>query len=230
MTQATFSLDTMHSAASYEQLHADFRWQVPARFNIAWDCCGRHARGRERFGLYFEDESGATAAFSYWDLQQRANRLANALEGLGIQAGDRVAMLLPQRPETVIAYLAIFQMGAIAVPLSHLFGPDALAYRLRDAGAKAAIVDPDTLPKLWSARAELGDLQHVIGVAGARESGVQAWEDLLERASSRYTIGRHGRRRPGAHHLHQRHHRRAERGSDPASRPAREPARIRLLA
>ena len=159
---------------------------MPARYNIAWDCCGRHARSRERFALYFEDESGATAAFSYWDLHTRANRLSNALEGLGVTAGDRVAMLLPQRPETAIAYMAIFQMGAIAVPLSHLFGPDALAYRLRDAGAKAAIVDPDTLPKLWSARAELGELQHVIGVAGARETGVHAWEDLLERASARY--------------------------------------------
>jgi acetyl-CoA synthetase len=185
MTQATFSLGCMHSAASYEALHAGFRWEVPARFNIAWNCCGRHALGRERLALYFEDESGATAAFSYWDLQQRANRLANALRGLGVGARDRVAMLLPQRPETVIAYMAILQMGAIAVPLSHLFGPDALAYRLRDAGAKAAIVDPDTLPKLWSARRELDDLQHVIGVAGARESGVHAWEDLLRRASAR---------------------------------------------
>ena len=87
-------------------------------------------------------------------------------------AGDRVAILLPQRPETAIAYIAIFQMGAIAVPLSHLFGPDALAYRLGDAGAKAAIVDPDTLPRLWSARADLSELRHVIGVAGARETGV----------------------------------------------------------
>jgi acetyl-CoA synthetase len=186
MTQPAFTLDTMQRAESYEQLHAGFRWQVPARFNIAWDCCGRHACSRERFALYFEDERGETAAFSYWDLQQRANRLANALAGLGVAAGDRVAMLLPQRPETVIAYLAIFQMGAIAVPLSHLFGPDALVYRLRDAGAKAAIVDPDTLAKLWSLRPELSELQHVIGVAGARETGVHAWEGLLEHASARH--------------------------------------------
>ena len=101
-------------------------------------------------------------------------------------AGDRVAILLPQRPETAIAYIAIFQMGAIAVPLSHLFGPDALAYRLGDAGAKAAIVDADTLPRLWSARADLSELRHVIGVAGARETGVHDWDDLLQRASARY--------------------------------------------
>src|SRR5262245_9882850 len=184
MPAAAFTLDTMHRAASYEQLHARFRWDVPARFNLAWDCCGRHAVSRERFALYYEDESGATAAFSYWDLQVRTNRLANALTGLGVRRGERVAILLPQRPETAIAYLAIFQMGAIAVPLSHLFGPDALAYRLRGAGAKVAIVDPDTLPKLWSARPELLDLEYVIGVAGARESGVHAWDELIGRAGS----------------------------------------------
>ena len=100
MTQAAFTLDTMHRAASYEQLHAGFHWDVPARFNLAWDCCGRHAVNRERFALYYEDESGATAAFSYWDLQVRANRLANALASLGVRAGERVAILLPQRPET----------------------------------------------------------------------------------------------------------------------------------
>jgi acetyl-CoA synthetase len=186
MMQAGFTLDTMHRAASYEQLHDGFRWDVPARYNIAWDCCGRHAGARERFALYFEDESGATAAFSYWDLQIRANRLSNALRALGVGARDRVAILLPQRPETAIAYMAIFQMGAIAVPLSHLFGPDALAYRLRDAGAKVALADPDTLPRLWSARPELAGLEHVIGVAGARETGVHTWEDLLARSSARF--------------------------------------------
>ena len=67
----------------------------------------------------------------------RANRLSNALRGLGVGSGDRVAIVLPQRPETAISYMAIFQMGAIAVPLSHLFGPDALEYRLRDAGVVA---------------------------------------------------------------------------------------------
>jgi acetyl-CoA synthetase len=182
----TYSLADMHHAPSYEALYAGFRWHVPARYNIAWDCCGRWADARERFALYFEDESGATAAFSFWDLQQRANRLSNALRALGLGPHERVALLLPQRPETAIAYFAVFQMGGIAVPLSHLFGPDALAYRLRDAGAAAAIVDPDTLPKLASAREELPELRHVIGAAGARDAGVQSWEDVLERASPHF--------------------------------------------
>jgi acetyl-CoA synthetase len=182
----TFTLETMGRAESYEQLSAGFRWDVPARFNIGWDCCGRHAAARERFALYFEDENGATAAFSFWDLQQAANRLSNALSALGVQRGDRVAIMLPQRPETVIAHIAIYQMGSIAVPLSHLFGPDALEYRLRDAGVCAAVVDRDTLNKLWPLQSQLPDLKHVIGVAGARESGVLDWADLLAAANRRF--------------------------------------------
>src|SRR5437868_8981083 len=161
----------------YQELYDSFRWEVPARFNIATACCGRWAAERSRFALYWEDESGATAAYSFWDIQIAANRLSNALAALGVQRGDRVALMLPQRPETAIAYMAIFQMGAIALPLSHLFGPDALEYRMQHAGATVAIVEPTTLPNLWAVKGRLGQLKHVIGVGGARESDVLAWEE-----------------------------------------------------
>ena len=173
-----------------------FRWQVPQRCNVAESACRRWAADRARFALYWEDESGATAAFTYWDLLQAANRLSNALAALGVARGDRVAILLPQRPETVVAYLACFQMGAISVPLSFLFGPDALEYRLADSEAKVAIADPETLPNLWAVRDRLPALAHVIGVAGAREAGVHAWEALLGRASRHFACAETGPRDP----------------------------------
>ena len=166
----------------YDELYRSWRWQVPARFNLARACCGRWAEERSRFALYWEDESGASAAYSFWDIQQQANRLSNALAALGVQRGDRVALILPQRPETAIAYMAIFQMGAVALPLSHLFGPDALEFRMNHAEASVAIVEPTTLPHLLAVRERLAALRHVIGVGGARESGVQGWEALLQKA------------------------------------------------
>lgn len=175
-------------AHNYEELCAGFRWNVPARYNIAWDCCGRWAQERSRFALYYEDESGQTAAYSFWDLQGEANRLSNVLAALGVQRGDRVAIMLPQRPETAVAYIACWQMGAIAVPLSHLCGPEALHYRLEDSAAYAVIVDSASLPALWAVRDKLPRLRHVIGVAGARASGMHDWERLREHASSRYRI------------------------------------------
>jgi acetyl-CoA synthetase len=99
---AHFTLDTMSQARSWQELSAEFRWQVPARFNLGWDCCGRHASGPERLALSFGDESGGTSTFSFGHIQQTANRLSNALRARGVQRGDRVAIILPQRPETAI--------------------------------------------------------------------------------------------------------------------------------
>jgi acetyl-CoA synthetase len=170
----------------YDELYRGFRWHVPERYNMARACCGNWAPDRGRFALYWEDESGAMAAYTYWDLQQAANRLSNALAALGVKRGERVAIILPQRPETAIAYIAVFQMGAIALPLSHLFGPDALEYRLEHAGASVAIVEPGTIANLWAIRERLTHLRHVIGVGGAIERGVLQWEDLLARASANF--------------------------------------------
>jgi acetyl-CoA synthetase len=173
-------------ADRYQALYDAFRWNVPERYNIAQACCGQWALDRNRFALYWEDESGAMAAYSFWDIQVAANRLSNALAALGVKRGERVAILLPQRPETAIAYIAIFQLGAIALPLSHLFGPEALEYRMNHADASVAIVEPTTIANLWAIRSRLPTLRQVIGVGGARESGVHAWDALLSRASTKF--------------------------------------------
>jgi acetyl-CoA synthetase len=171
----------------YDELYGKFRWNVPQRYNIAQACCGQWAQDRSRVALYWEDESGVTAAYTFRDIQREANRLSNALAALGVQRGERVALLLPQRPESAIAYMAIFQMGAVALPLSHLFGPDALEYRMQHAGASVAIVEPTTIANLWQVRGKLPQLRHVIGVGGAREAGVHAWEALLEKAGTQFS-------------------------------------------
>ena len=163
------------AARDWATLHSSFRWNVPARYNIAAACCGRWAGDRSRFALYYEDETGHTEAWSFWDVQQAANRLCNVLGAMGVMAGDRVAIILPQRPETGIAHMACYQMGAIAVPVSHLFGADALEFRLTHAGVRVAIIDEGGLEKLGAVREKLPDLKHVIGVGGAREAWVREW-------------------------------------------------------
>src|SRR3979411_1332744 len=89
----------------YEELYKGFRWNVPARYNIARDCCGRWASDAARIALHWEDESGAAASYSFGDIQRAANRLSNALAGLGVQRGDRVALLVPQRPQMALPCL-----------------------------------------------------------------------------------------------------------------------------
>ena len=171
----------------YRQVYESFRWDVPERFNIAEACCRRHARDPSRVALHWEDEEGATSTLTFGELLVQANRLSNALSGLGVKRGDRVGIVLPQRPETAVAHIACYQMGAVAMPLSILFGPDALEYRLRDSGAAVAIVDPGSLLNLLQVRERLPSLAHVIGVAGARGEGVLSWETLLDAAASGFS-------------------------------------------
>lgn len=171
----------------YAELYRAHRWNVPENFNVAQACCRRWAAERTRFALYWEDESGARSAWTYFDLEQDANRLSNALVAMGAARGDRIALMLPQRPETAVAHIAINQIGAVAVPLSFLFGPEALEYRLQHSGASIAIVDPQSLPNLAPIRERLPQLEHVIGVDGARESWIVSWESLQEKASRQFT-------------------------------------------
>ena len=170
----------------YDELYRSFRWNVPERYNIARACCSQWAADANRTALYWEDESGATETHSFRDIQLAANRLSNGLAALGVRRGDRVAIVLPQRPETAVAYMAVFQMGAIALPLSHLFGPDALEYRINHAEATVAIVEPATIANLWAIKGRLATLKHVIGVAGANEAGVLSFDSLLQKADSNF--------------------------------------------
>jgi acetyl-CoA synthetase len=151
----------------YREICTAFRWRVPPEFNIAHAVCGRYARDAGRVALYWEDESGETATYTYGELQQQANRLSNALAAHGVRSGDKIAIMLPQRPETAVAHIACYQMGAVAVPLSFLFGPDALEYRLRNSAARVALVDPASLPNLIPIRDRLPQLEHVALWRGA---------------------------------------------------------------
>jgi acetyl-CoA synthetase len=171
----------------YDEAYRSFRWNVPPDFNIAHYCCGRWAGDADRLALRWEDESGEKQAWTFLQLQRAANRLSNALGALGVVKGDRVAIILPQRPQTIVAYLACWQMGTIAVPLSFLFGPEALEYRLANSGARVAIVDAQTAVNLAPVRSRLADLAHMIGVAGAAGPAIMAWDTLLANASDRFT-------------------------------------------
>ncbi|MGE0347966.1 acyl-CoA synthetase [Hydrogenophaga sp.] len=170
----------------YDSLHQRFRWEVPTHFNMAQVCMRRWA---ERPATATQTAVIATAPdqpdrrHSYAELMDQANRLSNALTALGVQRGDRVAIVLPQRFETAVAYMAVLQLGAVGMPLSQLFGPDALEYRLHDSEAVVAICDQPSLPALLGVRDNCPLLRAVIGLDGdGTPAGMRAdldWADLL---------------------------------------------------
>ncbi|HUR89948.1 MAG TPA: AMP-binding protein [Ramlibacter sp.] len=158
---------------NYPAMHANFRWEVPPHFNIAEVCCGRWARRRDAGTRVAIRAHGEGSTLSFAQLQASANRLSNRLRELGVRRGDRVAIVMPQRFETAIAYIAVFQMGAVAMPLSTLFGPDALEYRLQNSEAVIAVCDEASKPKVEGMRSACPALREVIEVS---DSGGHAGE------------------------------------------------------
>ena len=172
------------SGASYEQLYRDFRWQVPERYNIAVDAIDRHAAAQPNApALIAEDETGAVSRLSFADVRQASNRLANVLVGHGVVRGDRVAILLPQAPETGIAHVAAYRAGLIAVPLFVLFGPEAIEYRLADSGAVALITDVANWAKVAEVRERLPDLRTIVVVDGGGVDGTLDYAGEIGAAS-----------------------------------------------
>ena len=165
----------------YAAMHAGFRWPVPTRFNIAQVCCRRWAEAASGAGITPETIAvvghstlGKHTFHSYFELQQAASRLSNVLAAQGVRRGDRVAIVLPQRFETAVAYIAVLQMGAVAMPLSTLFGPEALEFRLQDSEAVLAIGDPASVDALQAVRGRCPTLRAVLGVGGAAGADVDA--------------------------------------------------------
>ena len=169
----------------YAERYAAHRWKIPPTFNIADACCRRWADAPERTAILSEDAEGHQASYSYIDLMHAANRLSNALRARGIQAGDRVAMVMPQRFEAAVSLIALFQLGAVAMPLSTLFGPEAMAYRLQDSDSVAAIVDARGIETLTSVRAECPALSTLICIDCTADDGLD-WTALLAAASDEF--------------------------------------------
>jgi len=122
---------------SYESVVEGFEWDVPETYNAAVDVCDRHVSvdTRDRLAMFYEDADGARGKYTFREVMRASNRVANALVELGVERGDRVAILLDRGMESAAAHLGAYKLGAVAVALSATFGREGLRYRLDDSGA-----------------------------------------------------------------------------------------------
>jgi acetyl-CoA synthetase len=166
----------------YDELYRAFRWHIPERFNIGVAVCDRWAdENPARPAILQAGPDGGIAQVGFGWLKDTSSRLANALRAHGVAYGDRVALMLPQIPEVAAIHVAIYKLGAVALPLATLFGVDAIKYRLQNSGAKALITNSLCLARLAEIRAEV-PVRLVICTDGASD-GALSFADLLSRAS-----------------------------------------------
>src|SRR5262245_40826149 len=153
----------------YDALYAQFRWHVPARYNMGVEVCDRWAAtDSRRLAILHVHPGGKRDEVSFGWLRETSNRLANALSANGVARGDRVAILLPQGPEVAAIHVAVYKLGAIALPLAMLFGPDAISYRLQNSGAAALITNAQGLAKV--ARDTLPAMKVVLSLDGGADA------------------------------------------------------------
>jgi acetyl-CoA synthetase len=145
----TIDLSALAPGRSWARMRAEFRWRLPERCNIGAAICFDRAQVEpDRIALNHLRADGRLDGWRYGALDRASARLANALAAGGVGRGDRVAVLLPQSPEALLTHLACYRLAAVVVPLFTLFGPEGLAFRLEDSGARAVITDAANRPKL----------------------------------------------------------------------------------
>ncbi|MDH3693138.1 MAG: AMP-binding protein [Gammaproteobacteria bacterium] len=158
-----------------------FRINIPADANIAADTVGKHAHGEraDHIALVFERSDGSLQTFSYRELDDAATRFAIGLRNLGVARGYRVAIHSAQRPETIIAHLASYKLGAIATTISPLSGQDTITYILKDSGAKVVVTHSERWEPFRDSRDDYQALNHVI-TSGSPGQGEVAFSDCLD--------------------------------------------------
>ncbi len=121
-------------------------WFINGRMNVAHNALDRHAtsEAKDRIAFIWAGEDGVVERITYRELYEEANRLANALDELGVKEGEPVALLLPMIPETVVSLFAILKVGAIVMPIFSGLGPPAIATRLARSGARVLITADGT--------------------------------------------------------------------------------------
>jgi len=151
---------------------------IPENANMAADTVGRYARETpDRAALVFEDTDLITHTWTFAELDDVATRLAAGLARLGIGRGDRVALHTGLRPETGIAHLAVYKLGAVAVTLSQLYGPDTLAHVLNHSEAGVIISQGHAWEKYRADISAFPALKHTI-IVGEPADGELAFDDL----------------------------------------------------
>lgn len=170
----------------YNALYRDFRWDIPAWFNIATACCDRHADGTGRPALIYLDEDGAAQRTSFDDISEMSRRFANVLKADGLVRGDRVAVFLSQSLELPVVHLAAFRSGLVSVPLFTLFGEDALEFRLANSGARAIVTDETGWEKLTKIRDRLPDLANIYLIGDHAPAGAKSFWSSLQSASAEF--------------------------------------------
>ena len=169
----------LRQLGNWDAMRAGLRWDIPDFYNIAERCCDSWAAiAPDQVAIVHVDGARGRVEWTYGQLKRASDGLAASLRARGVGCGDRVAVLLAQCPEVMITHMAVYKLGAVVLPLFTLFGPDALAYRLADSGARAVVTDAGQLDKVMALAGELPELREVYCIDGGPAPVCAFWDEV----------------------------------------------------
>jgi long-chain acyl-CoA synthetase len=149
---------------------------IPGRFLQTVAERGGQIALREKVGDHLR-------TLTYDDWADRTTRVAAGLRALGVGPGDRVVMLVGNRPEFHVADVAVLLLGATPISIYNSSSPDQIAYLAGHAEACVAIVEgAEFLGRVQEVRRDLPSLQHLIAIESVDATGVESWDELLTAA------------------------------------------------
>ncbi len=186
MVDAT-DYESVYRTFEWEEVLDSYDWDAPRELNIAHEACDRHAESGD-VGFAWVSETGELTEYTFAELRDRSNRVANALEELGVERGDRVATLLPKIPETIITVLGVWKTGAIHVPLFTAFEKRAIEFRLDDCLPELLVYHADYEGTVESLETD-ADVD-LLSVGDGDGTAEHAYETLIESQSADYDVVR----------------------------------------
>lgn len=164
-----------------------FRIGIPKNANMAADTVG-HIAQTDKAGdiaLIHENPDRTVETYTFAELDDLACRFAVSLRDLGVKKGEPVAINTSQSPQTAIAHMAVYKLGAIALTVSHLYGPDSVDHVIADSGTRIFISNSENWPKIRDNCRNLGQLQQRI-IHGASEPGEISFDACLATSATEF--------------------------------------------
>ena len=168
--------ESKYNSFRWSSVDKEIDWDSDSQVNIAYSSIDRHVRSGkgDRVALIFYEENKKTT-YTFEDLENLSNKLANALKKMGISRGERVVLFLPTIPEFYISLLGVIKAGAVAVPLHSKYMKDAVKGFLEDSEPSLAITTALLYPRISDTGAKI----IVVGAAGEN-----SWEGLVQQSDS----------------------------------------------
>jgi len=177
----------LEKKSNYNDVCAAFKWDIPSHFNMGVAVCDRHAeRDFAATALIVDQGEEGVTRYSFGDIRSFSNRIANLFQDKGMQAGDRVAILLTQSIETASTHVAAWKSGLISIPLFTLFREEALEFRLANSKTRALVTDRENYKKIAPLRDKLPALEFIFIVDGEIDD-CEDFQNHIQQCSDQFT-------------------------------------------